>query len=639
MAADTAAQLVVKLEAKLDKFEKELRKAGVLAGNAVKDIEDKFSKANPTLPVKAMAGALAGFITGFSIDRIIRGLAEANAEMAKLGETAKRVSLDVQRFQELRFAGQRSGVEGKAFDTGIESLAEKLNDSRREETELGKLFAANNVALKDREGNVLAVNVALARVADLVRNAATEFDKIKIAETAGLTREWVPLLEKGADAMAKLGMEAYAAGAVLDRETIAKAKEFEKSWNDAVANFANNARTALLPILNILNELASAAGGLLGKLNNMAAAYSIRLKTEKGATGADLDSAEAAYLRANRPTLNNEGSRLLREFEDANSDAVRERNRAARTGSVDGALPITLKPKRTVIPTKGGGKGGGGEETTDADKAQQRLERYIESLVRQEAVEKALLDTMGQSKAAQQAAVEIAKAQVDLNKLDAETRQTIIDKLRTQVIALEQQREATERARQTQRSLNELAEFGGNAVIDGLEAMIERGESFDDVLKNIGKSFAKMALQAALLGQGPLAALFGLQGSGGGVGGLFGALLGGLKLGGGVGGPLNILAGARAEGGPVRAGRSYLVGEKGIERFTPTTNGFITPNSALRRESSAGASGPPIFNIMVEGATGNTEVRQMIAAGVSAGMQQVISGEASRRAAYEKRVA
>lgn len=39
--------------------------------------------------------------------------------------------------------------------------------------------------------------------------------------------------------------------------------------------------------------------------------------------------------------------------------------------------------------------------------------------------------------------------------------------------------------------------------------------------------------------------------------------------------------GERAVGGPVRAGGSYLVGERGMELFTPTTNGFITPNNAL----------------------------------------------------------
>lgn len=38
------------------------------------------------------------------------------------------------------------------------------------------------------------------------------------------------------------------------------------------------------------------------------------------------------------------------------------------------------------------------------------------------------------------------------------------------------------------------------------------------------------------------------------------------------------LTGARAFGGPVSAGKSYLVGERGPERFTPTQSGMIDPN-------------------------------------------------------------
>jgi hypothetical protein len=39
--------------------------------------------------------------------------------------------------------------------------------------------------------------------------------------------------------------------------------------------------------------------------------------------------------------------------------------------------------------------------------------------------------------------------------------------------------------------------------------------------------------------------------------------------------------GGRAGGGFVTAGASYIVGEKGIEEFTPSTNGNITSNSEM----------------------------------------------------------
>lgn len=45
--------------------------------------------------------------------------------------------------------------------------------------------------------------------------------------------------------------------------------------------------------------------------------------------------------------------------------------------------------------------------------------------------------------------------------------------------------------------------------------------------------------------------------------------------------PTFSLAGQKASGGPVLSGKSYLVGERGPEIFTPGVSGGITPNSAL----------------------------------------------------------
>ena len=65
------------------------------------------------------------------------------------------------------------------------------------------------------------------------------------------------------------------------------------------------------------------------------------------------------------------------------------------------------------------------------------------------------------------------------------------------------------------------------------------------------------ALFSSMIKSG-LSALLGGSGSTG----LFGTLFGGF----------------RAGGGDVQAGKSYIVGERGAEMFTPTTNGYIAPN-------------------------------------------------------------
>ncbi|MFG1250555.1 hypothetical protein V5F60_27585, partial [Xanthobacter flavus] len=84
-------------------------------------------------------------------------------------------------------------------------------------------------------------------------------------------------------------------------------------------------------------------------------------------------------------------------------------------------------------------------------------------------------------------------------------------------------------------------------------------------LADVLDKLIEMALQAALLGSGPLAGLMG------GGSGIIGSMFGGF----------------RAEGGPVQANRAYVVGERGPEVIIPGRSGSVIPNSALRPASLA----------------------------------------------------
>jgi len=84
-----------------------------------------------------------------------------------------------------------------------------------------------------------------------------------------------------------------------------------------------------------------------------------------------------------------------------------------------------------------------------------------------------------------------------------------------------------------------------------------------------------------------------------------------IRLGGKVGstlGNLNPFGGARASGGPVSMGKTYLVGEKGPELFSPGTSGSIIPNKAL-----GGTSSGTTINISVSGAIDPASTARQIA--------------------------
>ncbi len=521
-----ASDLVVSVGANIQALEREMKAAARASEKAADDIENRFKKVNPSISTSALTGALKGFAAAFTVDKLIRGLASANAELVRIGDTAKRVGLDLQRFQELQFAGRQNGLAGKEFGSGLEGLAEKLNEARQTENDLSKLFADNNIKLKDRKGEVIGVNEALGHAANLVRNAATEFDKIKIAETLGLTKEWVPLLEQGADAINRQASAASAAGAVIDSSIIQKAKDFEREWASAVARWTTMFQANAGAVIGFLDTLIAKASGLLGMVSDYAARVSAVQDIQNNGVGkASKESLEWAVREGRRVgTSETDLAGARKRIEELN-ELEREASRGQRSTSAPMEVTVQGGRRTNTSSLFGGSKSGGGGAgggKSEEDGAQDRLDRYIESLVRQRAVMEAEIATVGKSNAERKAAVEIAKAQVDLDKLSATEKANYIAKLQQEVTANENVRASKERLEQAQKDLNEAQKYFGNAAVDALEDLIVNGAKAEDVMKRLVASLAKAAIQAALLGDGPLAGFFGTKGAGGGIGGLFG---------------------------------------------------------------------------------------------------------------------
>ncbi len=103
-------------------------------------------------------------------------------------------------------------------------------------------------------------------------------------------------------------------------------------------------------------------------------------------------------------------------------------------------------------------------------------------------------------------------------------------------------------------------------------------QGFKDMLKSWITTLAQMVAEA--LAKKALLSLFGSGSTGTSSGGL-GDLIGGLLTG-----------GPKAGGGPVDPGKSYLVGEKGPELFSPGSSGTIIPNGAGGSLNFA-----PVYNI------------------------------------------
>jgi hypothetical protein len=112
----------------------------------------------------------------------------------------------------------------------------------------------------------------------------------------------------------------------------------------------------------------------------------------------------------------------------------------------------------------------------------------------------------------------------------------------------------------TESELNDIANELGLTFTSAFEDAVVKGEKLSDVLRGLAQDILRITTRKLVTE--PLGNLFsGLAKSAlGSIGGSF-------------------FGGAKAGGGDVIAGRSFLVGENGPERFIPRTSGTILPNS------------------------------------------------------------
>ena len=142
----------------------------------------------------------------------------------------------------------------------------------------------------------------------------------------------------------------------------------------------------------------------------------------------------------------------------------------------------------------------------------------------------------------------------DINKKDLEPadKQALIDKL-NQNAALEDQVKLAIELKDKYKQLGDAIKSNvTDAIFSAIEGTKSLGEAALGVMKDLAKQFLRLGINQA----------FGALGS---TGGILGKLFGGGK----------------ASGGTVQGGRSYVVGERGPELFTPGRTGSIAPSGSF----------------------------------------------------------
>lgn len=550
MAGDASA-LNVTLSADLKRLEKDLKQAGVIAGKSVADIEDRFAKARPQLNVGIAGAAAGGFVIGAlsqAASDLVSRLQDAHKALVDLKEVADRSGSSTDRIQGIQFAGQLQGISSSDTLKAYDQIGRAIDKATQSETEFGRLLAANGVHIRDSKGEVISTSDAFDKMANLVANASgkTGYFKEQILEAAGVSKEMVPLFEQGAEAIRQQSVKAQELGAILGTDIVDKASEFNDRWNEATTLFGTAFKGVLVEIEDGLLKVIGIADRFVGLIQPILDVLN-RVSQVKGIAGL---------------TPSNSLDEVNKILDLLGAPAAEPK-------------PLTIHAKPSGPPTKRAPPKASTSSAgkTDEEKRYDQVQRYIDQLEKTGRVLQAEKDSIGLSNAERAKAIELARIG---NVTDTDQ----LAKINAQVDANERLRAELEAIKRARQGISDAANFFGNETIDVFDQMIFKGAEAADVMRSLASTIVKASLQATLLGQGPLAGLFGTSPtSGNSLGGLLGSIFG-----------------RRATGGPVQSGKTYLVGENGPEMVRFGQNGTVIPNAAVAGGNNGSGMNVTVIN-------------------------------------------
>jgi hypothetical protein len=515
-------QLSVTLSAKIDDFKKGMAEAVREFDQDANKIEQKNIQLTQSMSrnmqstaasVRLLTGVLKGLISVYAFQQLIEGAVKANTELSKLATTADRLSISTDKLQSAGYAGKvLGGLSQGDVGQGLEQLRLKASKELRDgEGELTRLFTANNLKLTDRNGKLKDGDALLADAARLISNADSELAKVNIAEKLGLpTDQWIKFLSQGPDAIRKSENAAKTAGAIIDKELIEKAKEFDKAWNQAFDSFAKKAKSTAVEAADAFRE-------------GMAI---LKAVVEQGTDFQAIQNVADRQAKAGNTYL----SQLYQRY------ANEARTRAAAAGldtGEPGARDLTVGGgKPTVDPPKPKGAGKA-DELERAEKAIKRqtiaLDAEAESLKRTgeeaafleaqtkllETAENAGIKVTAEKRAQiDQLSAAYAKATVHLKAMKLGTdlafeREQIGRTPDEQAIASRTRGLPTEEAQRlgdqmrTIQNLTEGKEMAGSFVkglVSDLENGVKAGQALENQLKRILEKLADKALDSLISG-------------------------------------------------------------------------------------------------------------------------------------------
>ena len=486
MAISEDQRLVVAVEAQTKQFENAIKK---LEGQIDRSFKSS-SKTADTLGARLnkLEGTFKSIATQFGAGFLIGGLTtlpavlqQVTSELDKIGKTADKVGLTTSQLQELRFAADLTGVSSNNLDVAMQRFSRRVAEAADGTGVLKDVFKLNNVQLRDAEGRVRPLNDLFREYADLVSNAGSEQEALRLAflafdsEGAAL----VNTLRGGSaelDRLVKIGTDA---GVVIGEDMVRASEDLNDKFTILSTTIRSKVKKEIVELAIEMDKIAQRFQDLLSSPNllNLQRLTGISVK---GRNAAEVSIADQLGLGQTNPDFSGFENLL-----NGNPSAT------AKT------KPPRTKPA-TILP---------GEATAAADAAAKKQQKSIKDTIEQLQFE---AEQLGRTNEQQELYNNLKRAGATLESEAGE-------KIAEATSKLQGMRESIDATRQATVAL-------GQTAFDAIDGMIFGGQKAKDAMLDLARAIGKAALQATLLGEGPLAGVFGTKSKSGGLGGLFGLL-------------------------------------------------------------------------------------------------------------------
>ncbi len=511
-----------------------LKKFGADAGGGGRDVTRVFADMSSAMRAgMAMAAGLAGGVTAIGATTVIARLRETAAAVADIGAQAKMAGVSAERFQELGYAAQQVKV-------GTDALADGLKELQIRADEFILTGAGGGAEAFERLGYTAEQLKEKLKKPDLLFEEIIE--KLKRLDTAAQIRildevfggsgeQYMRFLDASRETIGDMSYRARALGIVMDDELVARAEELNAKFEQLSIVLEMRLKGAILSVADEFMEFSAKVESFFTWLGGGDVKRGLSIFSR----AAGVISSSNPFARAAIGAASNFAQGQIPTQDELRAEGLRKLARQMNEGRTSTAGDLTAegwvtrqdeadaRKQAATLKEKPKKESRASTRLTPGQEFDRSLDSIKEQIAALEMEQRALDMTAYEAERLRVEHQLLAEAR----RMGVEITPEIEARIKSEAAAYAAAVDKLEQARGKAEDIRALQDMLGQSLASSMSGLIDGTKTLNDVVSDLVGNLADAAIQAALLGQGPLASLLG----GGTSGGLMGALFSGISSG------------------------------------------------------------------------------------------------------------